>query len=918
MAILNTGVIPRANSTFGCNSTINSCYVGTVSPSTSWREELLRLDHSFTSSTRITFRGIHDHWDTTTPVPQWGNEVNSFPTVLNNFDGPGMSLITSISSVLSPSLVNNFSAGYTWQHILLGDVPGAGVSLSRAGLNSIQYPMGYLFNNGFGGKIPGIVIAGNNGAYGGAGFAVDTSYMPWSHLIETSTLHDDVSKVLGSHTLTFGIQFVHAGRTEGGAANGANTGDVQGLMTFSNVENAASTNNAFADFLLNNSATDYNPHSSGAIQYYQQDSRQVPYQTSYWLMEPYAQDDWRLNPHLTVNLGVRVSLFNNWKPVGQRLYNWVPSAYDPNVLNQANVAINYHTGYLWYPNQLSPYTLSANNGLDPILMNGLVACGQNNVPVSCQTSHLVNPAPRVGFAWDPVGDGKSSIRGGYGIFYEHGTGSEANAGSLMGNPPQVLSMTQEYPYSWRSIGYNGIGSSFANAAFPLNMISIPTQTVWPYVQQWSFSVEREISKSTVVTLAYVGSKGTHLAAAMQGNQLHPVSASDNPFAAHVPITSDLCAANSAQIASPPYPGSYFYFPNGTTVNYSDQPAVFLSLAAACNGTPGTDFAPISFSVNALRPYQGIGSILRIDNEASSIYHSLQFTLRRNYGPLDLGVSYTYGHSIDTASDRYESTFVDAFDLRANRASSDFDQRHLLNISYLYKLQILDKAKKVNAFLGGDSDVDQASESGFSRMTDILFADWTLSGITIYQSGTPFNIINGASASGISVDDNAGLALGLGPDSYPDINRKARNGCDVATLSANSKGTFGPLLGNPCIFVAPTGLTQGNAGRNSMFNPGRTNFDAALLREFKLWGDRSLEFRAEVFNVFNHTQFRIYDPLKGNTESNTVSCYGPWDSLYTVGTSFSAGAPGCNVGNGFLRPVDAHRPRTMQFGLKFVF
>jgi hypothetical protein len=104
----------------------------------------------------------------------------------------------------------------------------------------------------------------------------------------------------------------------------------------------------------------------------------------------------------------------------------------------------------------------------------------------------------------------------------------------------------------------------------------------------------------------------------------------------------------------------------------------------------------------------------------------------------------------------------------------------------------------------------------------------------------------------------------------------------------------------------------------MYNPGRFNFDGALLRDFKVLGERTLQFRAEAFNIFNTTQFRIFDPVKGNTGSNTISCYGPWDSLYSVGASFSAGAPNCNVGDAFLRPVDAHRARTFQFGLKFTY
>ena len=125
-------------------------------------------------------------------------------------------------------------------------------------------------------------------------------------------------------------------------------------------------------------------------------------------------------------------------------------------------------------------------------------------------------------------------------------------------------------------------------------------------------------------------------------------------------------------------------------------------------------------------------------------------------------------------------------------------------------------------------------------------------------------------------------------------------------------SIGPAILNPGAFAAPhgRGLTFGNAGRNFLNNPGRLNFDVSLLKHFRITEGSTLEFRAEAFNVFNHTQFIIYDPDRGNQANNTVNCYGGVDN--------SAGDSSCLKGSAFLHPIEAHRPRTMQFGLKLSF
>jgi hypothetical protein len=590
-------------------------------------------------------------------------------------------------------------------------------------------------------------------------------------------------------------------------------------LTFDTSNSAVSTGNPFADLLLGN------PSSFG------QQDRFLKYYNRYKILEPYFQDDWHVTPRLTLNLGVRVSLFGTYREKQRQAFNFDPSRY---VFGQTTINPDGTVNFLTKDNG----TPSVND-----LPNGIVQCGVTpGVPVSCMQGHLFNPAPRIGFAYDPKGDGKTAIRGGYGIFYEHANGNEGNTESLENSPPLANASTLNFVAPLGGYQNIGPGNGGPSGQLPLSVNAIPTKAQWPYIQQWHLDVQRQLPASVVATVSYVGSKGTHLGRQLDLNQLAPLPLSLNPYAPGEPMITD-----------------------------STQPGFNTDCGAlTVNGVPVTGQAAINLDVacgdnpDPFRRYLGYSDISNLQFKASSIYHALQFSARRDLGQLQLSVAYTYSHSIDDSSDRFDGSFVNSFNPASNRASSNFDQRHILNIGYDWNLPFFKGRGLTNKILGG----------------------WEYSGITSFNTGSPFSITYS------DVSDNAGVANGVGTSSRPDIVGDPNSSFPQVPLSGLKQQFY-----NPGAFAPPRGLTFGTAGRNILRNPNRLNFDMALFKHFAITESMAFEFRAEAFNVFNH-----FEP--GNLGGDSGSAGGSGD------TAFPA--------NDFLYINSAHNPRILQLALKFIF
>ena len=777
-------ILPTANSGSGSQSIFQAA----PSQFTHDREELFRIDHDFNDKWHVFYRYIHDDWGTTTATPQYAG--GSFPTVGTAVTGPGLSMVANLTATLSPSLLNEFVASYTTNHITLQATAGARGSFAGNG----------LYDNGYNNLLPNYTIA--NGTTYGGGFTAETGFSNWGNADPTYTYRDQLTKSLGKHTLIFGASMIAAQKNEPPLAN------LQGTYTFSNTS-AVSTGNAFADML------------QGRVASFQQESAQLKNYNRYKIVEPYLQDDWRATQKLVLNMGIRLSLFGTYHDISNQSGNFNAAVWSA----AAAPAIDVDGSITGQAGALVP---GSGN-----FFNGVQLCnGTDGVPTSCMKGHLFNPAPRIGFSYDVAGNGRTVVRGGYGIFWEHTNGNEANTNQLEGTPPITQTATK-----YNFIGYTNSGGG--GLQFPNNLISIPSAAVWPYVQQYNLTVETQLPGKGVLGVAYVGSVGTHLSLRREYNQLQPLATT--PYAPGQAISANDCTTGTV---------------NGLALTGD----ALTHLNIACGSDP-----------NPSRPFVGLGGINRYEDTAHSNYNGLQLSLRRYFGHLNGSLAYTYSHSLDNASDGSSNSEIpNSYNTSASYASSNFDQRHLLEISAVY---------------------DLPSPFQNNLLAKEVLGGWQVSDLTSFQTGAPFSVIND------TYSDNAGVGNtvssntygGSSLQSYPDVVGDIHASPAVRNLS----GIQGPRLYNAAAFAAPRGLTFGDASRNLLRNPTRTNYDMGLFKQFALHEEMHFEFRAEAFNVFNHTQW---------SQINNTACYGE---------------DACSTSQ-FLTPVAAHNPRILQLAGKFIF
>jgi len=497
---------------FPANSEGNN--VTTFSTRSNFRQDIVRIDHDFTEKLHFFARGIKDDTPGTFPTGLFTGA--NYPGIVNTtVNAPGYNVVGNLTYTITPNLVNEVEFAYSQGTIVstLNGVANSPSVLSSL-TNNTAFPDPY-------GRIPSISFTGNIITGVAQGSA------PYNERNLNRTLFDNVSFTTGKHTLRAGFTISQMLKTENASSGNPN-------FNF----------NTWQDFLLGNSNL------------YSQKDRDITPDLRYLNMEGYIQDDFKLNRRLTLNLGLRWSYFPSPTDVKNTLNNFDPNAYDATKAPAIDADGNFVAG----------------QGIVPATyVNGLIfpsgsACAQAQAiapNVTCSPfGGRVNPnsnknfAPRVGFAFDPYGNGKTSIRGGFGIFFDRTLNGiwEQNAFT---NPPLVQTTTVNNTSFDQPLQ---VTAATPLAPNQLTLTGTPTFKV-PSYAGYNLSWQQEVISGTILEIAYVGSSGRHSLGELDLNQPTLAARVANPtvnvnavrpylgysyFQARVPIFTNIY--NSLQVS----------------------------------------------------------------------------------------------------------------------------------------------------------------------------------------------------------------------------------------------------------------------------------------------------------------------------------------------------------------------------------
>jgi len=562
----------------------------------------------------------------------------------------------------------------------------------------------------------------------------------------------------------------------------------------------------------------------------------------------FAQDDFKVTPKLTINLGIRYEYWTN--PVGSETQK-----------------------------------LNAISSVPGVITFGVPKTDKNNI------------APRIGFAYDPFGTGKTAIRGGFGIAYDvkfQNFASITLPPQLQSelNPDSACTLTPlpgwcNNPNGAGFLANGGLPGTYIPPANQADARSLTTSyvddTVMPKILTWSLGVQHELYRNATVEVRYLGTRGLSLPVQFRRNFESYFDAGGQPLPT-------------------------FFTPS--------------SVPTTWNGSTPTDAAFNSFNPNTYDQYGFNGIVTSDPPYGSSTYHaaSVNFTQRAVHG-LTFNANYTFSHTLDDATNEFFTSLLnprraqDTRNIGEDWGNSDLDVRHKFALSLTYEFP---KLKSDNKFVN-------AAVNGFQVST-----------IFLAQTGQPITLQSALDANGNG--DSAGDRVVINPGA------RGNTGSDVYAVCALPGGITGLSNGGPGAFTTPTGLQSGGGcfdpsdpngntffpaigytpvdpnakyivagpgvkttvARNSFFSPGFSTWNLGVAKRLYFGESKYLQARVDVFNVLNHPSYALSNGnvfnATGITTATTTQGYAlPFDPNFLHASSFFSG------GN-----------RSLTLGLKFVF
>ncbi|HZL57844.1 MAG TPA: TonB-dependent receptor [Bryobacteraceae bacterium] len=734
---------------------------------------------------QFTIKGDHRVNENNSLFLRWSWQRNSSIDNLNSADAtfPGQpqgsqgghrwGFSTGYTATITPNLVNIFTAGH---------------QSSLVAFNRPNRPNGpvFLFQSGWT-SIPFTAFAqGRNSP--------------------VNQFNDTLSWTKGNHTLKFGasLEFTQQyGYNYAGVYPNVSTSTLNGAGVPTSVIPAGLTsaqtttfNNLYNDLLGRVSSVAQTYYSDLAS--YQPAGTPLSHGIDYNYYGFFAQDEWRYNRKLTLNYGVR------WDYYG------------------------------------SPHEI---NGQQGTLNNIAQVNGINNVDnLTVQKSgswfnkDLNNFAPRFGFAYDLTGDGKTAIRGGYGIFYDRAIGAAIS--DIDGSTPGFSYGATVFP------DQNG-GDLRYSQGIPVASTPSPTPTLTPaatrsissiyvlnpnlktgYVQSYNLTIQRQLPWNNTLQVAYVGNEGSKLFYNRNVNQPQVTPDFVTAF--------NQLAAYAGNTATPVPAGNLFVqvygSPGAAVTAVGSSNLTQANVGGVINTLDVTNYAKLNaagISEYYFRHYPQFQTVILGTNDGRSNYNSMQVRLVHNSKNIQVAANYTFSKSIDNTSVEGNgfTSAVDNYNLHLNRAVSDFDRRHSLNALFTYTLPIGHGQK-----FGGN----------MPKFLDTAIGGWNLGGTLIDQSGYPFSVASQHSTF------PGGTTYATYTGTNTSIGQVSEQGGGVYYFTPAQVAQFTTVL-TPAFQI-------GNAGRNIFRNPWFNELDMSLIKSFKITERQKVSFRAEGYNVFNHPNF----------------------------------------------------------------